>query len=179
MSNSLIDYHLLGCEELNELVQRGVSLPLKYDQIKHYLPHRYPFMLVDRVTACSVNQWITGYKNITINEELFNGHFPDNPVMPGVLMVEAMAQLSGILGFISANQTAEDGYLYLFAGMDKVRFKKMVNTGDTLVLRSKVLMNKRDIYKFQCTATVDEQLVCSAEIMIARQKVEHVAQHNS
>lgn len=171
MSNSVIDYELLTADDLAVLQERGVSLPLRYDQIKHYLPHRYPFMLIDRVTACSPDNWITGYKNITINEELFNGHFPDNPIMPGVLMVEAMAQLSGILGFISAGQTSEDGYLYLFAGVDKVRFKKMVSTGDTLVLRSKALMNKRDIYKFSCTAHVDGQLACSAEIMIARQKV--------
>lgn len=174
MSNSVIDYELLTAEDLAALQQRHVSLPLKYDQIKHYLPHRYPFMLIDRVTACSPDNWITGYKNITINEELFNGHFPDNPIMPGVLMVEAMAQLSGILGFISADQTAEDGYLYLFAGVDKVRFKKMVSTGDTLVIRSKALMNKRDIYKFSCTAHVDGQLACSAEIMIARQKVSDI-----
>lgn len=171
MSNSTIDYELLTAEDWAALQQRSVTLPLKYDQIKHYLPHRYPFMLIDRVTACSPENWITGYKNITINEELFNGHFPDNPIMPGVLMVEAMAQLSGILGFISAGQTSEDGYLYLFAGVDKVRFKKTVSTGDTLVIRAKALMNKRDIYKFSCTAHVDGQLACSAEIMIARQKV--------
>lgn len=171
MSNSVIDYELLSAEDVSALDERQIVLPLKYDQIKHYLPHRYPFMLIDRVTACSPNHWITGYKNITINEELFNGHFPDNPIMPGVLMIEAMAQLSGILGFISEGQTAEDGYLYLFAGVDKVRFKKMVSTGDTLVVRSKAIMNKRDVYKFGCTAHVDGQLACSAEIMIARQKV--------
>ncbi len=156
------------------LGEQNLSLPLTYDAIKHYLPHRYPFMLIDRVTAVSPDNWITGYKNLTINEELFNGHFPDKPVMPGVLMVEAMAQLSGILGFISAGQTSEDGYLYLFAGVDKVRFKKLVIPGDTLVLRSQFLMAKHDIYKFECTAHVDEQLACSCEIMIARQKTQNV-----
>ena len=105
MSVSNIDYELLSEADLAMLAERGVTLPLCYDQIKHYLPHRYPFMLIDRVTACRPDKWITGYKNISINEELFNGHFPDNPIMPGVLMVEAMAQLSGILGFISAGQT--------------------------------------------------------------------------
>lgn len=174
MSVALIDYELLTQEDIANLNQRGVSLPLCYDQIKHYLPHRYPFMLIDRVTACRPDDWITGYKNISINEELFNGHFPDNPVMPGVLMVEAMAQLSGILGFISANQTAEDGYLYLFAGVDKVRFKKLVIPGDQLVIRAKAVMNRRDIYKFSCTAHVGDQLACSAEIMIARQKVDNL-----
>ncbi len=171
MSNTTLDYELMSDEDKAALVQRNVVLPLRYDGLKHYLPHRYPFMLIDRVTAVSPDNWITGYKNITINEELFNGHFPDNPIMPGVLMIEAMAQLSGVLGFISAGQTSEDGYLYLFAGVDKVRFKRLVSTGDTLVLRAKTLMSKREIYKFSCTAHVDGQLACSAEIMIARQKV--------
>lgn len=174
MSNSLIDYELLTQEDLSALEERGVVLPFKYDQIKQYLPHRYPFMLIDRVTACSPNHWITGYKNITINEEFFNGHFPDNPIMPGVLMVEAMAQLSGILSFVSAGQTSKDGYLYLFAGVDKVRFKKLVGAGDTLVIRSQAIMNRREIYKFGCTAHVDGQIACSAEIMIARQKVDDI-----
>ena len=174
MSNSTLDYDLLNESDLQALAERGLVMPLKYDQIKLYLPHRYPFMLIDRVTACSPDNWITGYKNITANEELFNGHFPDNPIMPGVLMVEAMAQLAGILGFISANQTSKDGYLYLFAGVDKVRFKRLVSTRDTLVLRAKTLMNKREIYKFSCTAHVDGVLACSAEIMIARQKLTDV-----
>lgn len=173
-SNSTLDYELLSQADLDRLQEQNLSLPLGYHQIKHYLPHRYPFMLIDRVTAVSADHWITGYKNITINEELFNGHFPDNPIMPGVLMVEAMAQLSGILGFISAGQTSESGYLYLFAGVDKVRFKKLVSTGDTLVIRSKLITAKRDIYKFECTAHVEDKLACSAEIMIARQKVDAV-----
>lgn len=156
------------------LSEQNLCLPLNYDVIKHYLPHRYPFMLIDRVTAVSPDNWITGYKNLSINEELFTGHFPDKPIMPGVLMVEAMAQLSGILGFISAGQTAEDGYLYLFAGVDKVRFKKLVIPGDTLVLRSHLVMAKRDIYKFECSAQVDERLACACEIMIARQKIQNI-----
>lgn len=170
--NSCIDYDKLSDEHLKALAAQNLTLPLNYDVIKHYLPHRYPFMLIDRISACAPNEWITGYKNISINEELFNGHFPERPIMPGVLMVEAMAQLSGILGFISANQTADDGYLYLFAGVDRVRFKKLVIPGDTLILRSKLVMNKRDVYKFACTAHVDEHLACSCELMIARQKVE-------
>lgn len=174
MMTALIDYDQLTQADLDRLNEQGLSLPLTYDAIKTYLPHRYPFMLIDRVTAVSPDNWITGYKNITINEELFNGHFPDKPIMPGVLMVEAMAQLSGILGFISANQTSESGYLYLFAGVDKVRFKRLVAPGDQLVIRSRAVMNKRDIYKFECTAHVDGQLACSSEIMIARQKTADV-----
>lgn len=175
MTNSQLDYDKMSQTDLAALAAQNLTLPLTYEVIKTYLPHRYPFMLIDRVTACSPDHWITGYKNISINEELFNGHFPDQPIMPGVLMVEAMAQLSGILGFISAGQTNEDGYLYLFAGVDKVRFKRQVIPGDTLVIRSTALMNKRDVYKFACTAHVDDKLACSAEIMIARQKVADMA----
>lgn len=172
MSNSTLDLELMTDSDHERLSVQNLSLPFHYDVIKRYLPHRYPFMLIDRVTAVSPDNWITGYKNITINEELFNGHFPDNPVMPGVLMVEAMAQLSGILGFVSAGQSSEDGYLYLFAGVDKVRFKKLVGTGDTLVIRSKLVTAKREIYKFECSTHVDGKLACSAEVMIARQKVD-------
>lgn len=171
MSYTNTDIELMNEQDFARLTAQNLVLPFHYDTIKNYLPHRYPFMLIDRVTAVSPDNWITGYKNITINEELFNGHFPNNPVMPGVLMVEAMAQLSGILGFVSAGQTNEDGYLYLFAGVDKVRFKKLVSTGDTLVIRSKLITAKRDIYKFECTVHTDDKLACSAEIMIARQKV--------
>lgn len=172
MTNSILDLDLMTEADHKRLSAQNLNLPFDYHTIKKYLPHRYPFMLIDRVTAVSADNWITGYKNITINEELFNGHFPDNPIMPGVLMVEAMAQLSGILGFVSAGQSSEDGYLYLFAGVDKVRFKKLVSTGDTLVIRSKISNAKREIYKFECTAHVDDKLACSAEIMIARQKVD-------
>lgn len=174
MSGTLIDYDKLTKADLTRLGEQNLTLPFGYDTIKYYLPHRYPFMLIDRVTACSPDNWITGLKNVSINEELFNGHFPDKPVMPGVLMVEAMAQLSGILGFISAGETSDDGYLYLFAGVDKVRFKKIVVPGDQLVIRSTAVMNKRGVYKFDCTAHVDDKLACSCEIMIARQKVAEV-----
>lgn len=169
--NTQADMDLMSDEHHQKLNTLGLALPFGYDTIKTYLPHRYPFMLVDRVTAIAPDEWITGYKNISINEELFNGHFPDNPVMPGVLMVEALAQLSGILGFVSAGETAQSGYLYLFAGVDKVRFKKLVTPGDCLVLHSKFVMKKSAIYKFDCTARVDGKLACSCELMIARQKI--------
>lgn len=168
-----IDSEKMTEADLQALTERQVRLPMCYQQLKHYLPHRYPFMLVDRVTACCPNEWITGIKNLTINEEFFNGHFPDQPIMPGVLMVEAMAQIAGVLGFISAGQTAEDGYIYLFAGVDKVRFKRLVVPGDQLILRAQLLLSKRGIFKFACTAHVCDQMAASAEIMIARQAVTH------
>lgn len=159
----------MTAEDAQLLLDKSVSLPMGYEQLKRYLPHRYPFMLVDRVTACGSNSWITGYKNVTINEPFFQGHFPKEPIMPGVLIVEALAQLSGILAFISEGVTAEDGYLFLFAGMDKVRFRAPVVPGDQLVLKSKLLLQKRELYKFDCKAYVDDKLAASAQLMIMRQ----------
>ena len=167
---STIDIETLTDEDINALSEQGLTLPLTYHTLKHYLPHRYPFMLVDRITACKPGECITGIKNVTINEEFFNGHFPDEPIMPGVLMVESMAQVSGVLGFISAGLTAQDGYLYLFAGVDKVRFKRQVIPGDQLIIRSQLIMQKRGIYKFDCTVHVEDKLAASAQIKIARQE---------
>lgn len=148
------------------------AMPMTYETLKHYLPHRYPFMLLDRVLSCEPNKCIKGFKNITFNEPYFAGHFPDVPIMPGVLMIEAMAQIAGVLGFISEGLTADDGFLYLFAGVDKVRFKRQVIPGDQLILRANILMQKRGIYKFDCSAHVDDTLAASAQIMIARQRKE-------
>ncbi|MGP5201280.1 3-hydroxyacyl-ACP dehydratase FabZ [Psychrobacter aquimaris] len=164
------DIDILNDKEMKSLAEQGLTLPLTYHTLKHYLPHRYPFLLVDRIIDCTPGECITGIKNVTINEEFFNGHFPDEPIMPGVLMVECMAQVSGVLGFISAGLTAEDGYLYLFAGVDKVRFKRRVIPGDQLTIRAKTVMQKRGIYKFDCTVHVDDELATSAQIMIARQE---------
>lgn len=172
MSNTYIDTPT--DEDIEKLAEQGLTLPLTYHTIKHYLPHRYPFMLVDRVVACTPGECITGIKNVTINEEFFNGHFPDEPIMPGVLMVEAMAQVSGILGFITAGLTSEDGYLYLFAGVDKVRFKRRVIPGDQLIIRAKTVMQRHGIYKFDCTVHVENELAASAQIMIARQEQQKV-----
>ena len=159
----------MTAEDEQHLASKSVALPMNYKQLKRYLPHRYPFMLVDRVSACDGESWITGHKNVSINEPFFQGHFPDEPIMPGVLIVEAMAQVSGVLAFISQGITAEDGYLFLFAGVDKVRFRNQVVPGDQLVLKSKLLMQKREIYKFDCKAYVDDKLAANAQLMIIRQ----------
>ncbi|WP_353888718.1 3-hydroxyacyl-ACP dehydratase FabZ [uncultured Psychrobacter sp.] len=168
MSSNDID--ILNDTDMKSLAEQGLTLPLTYHTLKHYLPHRYPFMLVDKVIDCIPGECITGVKNVTINEEFFNGHFPNEPIMPGVLMVECMAQVSGVLGFISAGLTGEDGYLYLFAGVDKVRFKRRVIPGDQLIIRAKTVMQKRGIYKFDCTVHVEDELAASAQVMIARQE---------
>ncbi|MDM3870273.1 3-hydroxyacyl-ACP dehydratase FabZ [Porticoccus sp. W117] len=141
------------------------------NEIKHYLPHRYPFLLVDRVTEIESGDHIVGYKNITANEEVFNGHFPQAPIFPGVMIVEALAQISGILGFADEKESHDENTLYLFAGVDGVRFRRQVVPGDKLVLESRLLSRKRHILKFEAKATVDGELACQATLMCALKQV--------
>lgn len=149
------------------------KMPLLAQQIHEYLPHRYPFLLVDRVTEVNAEtKSIVGYKNLTLNEEFFQGHFPHHPIMPGVYIVEALAQISGILGFILNNEKPDGQSLFLFAGAEKIRFKRPVVPGDQLVLKAESVMQRRGIYKYNCTACVDDQIVATAEIIISHQKIE-------
>lgn len=142
------------------------------NEIREYLPHRYPFLLVDRVVEMDLDaKQISAYKNVTINEPFFNGHFPLHPIMPGVLIIEAMAQAAGILGFNMMGVKPADGVLYFFVGSDKLRFRRPVVPGDQLKLEASFLSAKRSIWKFACKASVDGQLVCSAEIICAEQRV--------
>ncbi|HSG60194.1 MAG TPA: 3-hydroxyacyl-ACP dehydratase FabZ [Pseudomonadales bacterium] len=140
-------------------------------QIRNYLPHRYPFLLVDRVLELKEGEYIRAIKNVTVNEPFFNGHFPQAPIMPGVLIVEAMAQAAGILGFKTLNKTPEDGSIYLFASIENARFKRQVEPGDQLELFVKVLSSKRGIWKFECSASVDGQIATTATIMCADRAV--------
>ena len=140
-------------------------------EVREYLPHRYPFLLVDRVLNVEAGVHIEAIKNVTINEPFFNGHFPHDPIMPGVLIVEAMAQAAGILGFVTENKKPGDGYMYLLVGTDKARFKRQVVPGDRLHLHARFLTIKRNILKFSCEAKVDDKLVASAEMLVAEQRV--------
>ena len=140
-------------------------------EIREYLPHRYPFLLVDRVTELNLGESIIAYKNVTINEPFFNGHFPDHPVMPGVLIIEAMAQAAGILGFKTMGKTPQEGSIYYFVGSDKLRFKRPVVPGDRLQLEASIRSEKRGIWKFECSASVDGELAASATILCADRKV--------
>jgi len=140
-------------------------------EIKNYLPHRYPFLLIDRVVDLVEGESILAFKNVTINEQIFQGHFPNTPVFPGVLLVEAMAQACGVLGFKTMNKTPDDGSIYLFAAIDKVRFKRQVIPGDRVYFDCKKISDKRGIWKFECVATVDDQLVTSATIMCADRSI--------
>lgn len=149
----------------------NIQLPLLTHQIKELLPHRFPFLLIDRVTEIELGRSVKGYKNVTINEEYFNGHFPDHPVMPGMLILEAMAQLSGVLGFLTSGKRPADGHIYLFVGADNTRFKRQVIPGDCLTLHSEFITSKRHIHKFACKAMVGDELAASAEILVAEQVI--------
>lgn len=151
----------------------NVSTVMEIDAIREYLPHRYPFLLVDRVTSLELNQSIEAIKNVSINEPFFNGHFPQLAVMPGVLIVEAMAQAAGILGFKTLDKTPKDGSMYLFAGADNVRFKRAVIPGDQLVLKVTVVSNRSRLWKFDCRAEVEGQLAASATILCADKDISH------
>ena len=144
-----------------------MKVDINIEEIQEYLPHRYPMLLVDRVTEIVLGESIKAYKNITTNEPFFEGHFPGKQVMPGVLIVEAMAQASGILGFATMNKTPEEGSIYYFVGADNLRFKRPVVPGDRLILESTKLSDKKGIWKFECKASVDDEFVCSATILCA------------
>jgi 3-hydroxyacyl-[acyl-carrier-protein] dehydratase len=140
-------------------------------EIAEHLPHRYPFLLVDRVVSVVPGESIKGYKNLSINEMFFNGHFPGNPVMPGVLMIEAMAQLAGILALKSKNRKASGSSIYYLGGVDHARFKKPVLPGDRLDMEASIIADKRQVIKFDCRAYVDGELACSAEIICVEKAV--------
>jgi 3-hydroxyacyl-[acyl-carrier-protein] dehydratase len=141
------------------------------NQILSHLLHRYPFLLIDRVTEFNKGESLTGIKNVTINEPFFQGHFPQRPVMPGVLILEAMAQATGLLAFRTLEQTAERETLYFLVGMDKVRFKQPVEPGDQLVLQARLLRTRRGIWVFDCDASVDGKVVASAGIMCTERDI--------
>ncbi len=137
------------------------------EEIKQFLPHRYPFLLVDRVIDCTPGETLTAIKNVSVNEPFFQGHFPQKAIMPGVLIIEALAQATGLLGFRTMSETPRDDLLYMLVGVDNVRFKRQVIPGDQLTLRVQLEKRSRSIWKFTCEATVDEELVTSASMLCA------------
>jgi len=140
---------------------------MQITDIHRYLPHRYPFLLVDRVVEVKAGESILAYKNLSINELFFDGHFPGNPIFPGVLLLEAMAQTAGILGFYSQGKTNEDGSTYYFAGADNLRFRRACVPGDRVMLRASVISQRRGIWKFDVSSDVDGELAASATILCA------------
>jgi 3-hydroxyacyl-[acyl-carrier-protein] dehydratase len=141
---------------------------LNSNQIRNYLPHRYPFLLLDKVTAYDPGVSITAVKNVTVNEPFFLGHFPQKPLMPGVLIIEAMAQAAAILGVMSGAESRKDeldNVLYYLVGIDNARFRRIVQPGDQLVIEVRYITVKRNIWKFSATASVDGQIVANTELL--------------
>ena len=138
---------------------------LDINQIKELLPHRYPMLLVDRVLTWEHNKSITAIKNVTANEEFFNGHFPHKPVMPGVLMIEAMAQTAAILSFLTMNVKPDENSVVYFVGIDNARFKRPVGPGDQLVMDVEILRVARGIWKYKAVASVDGKVAVEGELM--------------
>lgn len=139
--------------------------------ILEHLPHRYPFLLVDRVLTCEPGKVIHAYKNVTINEPFFNGHFPNHPIMPGVLIIEALAQAAGILSFRTLGEKSDGKSLFYFVGIDDARFKRPVLPGDQLHLHVEIERQVRNIGKFKAEARVDGEMVAAGNLMCARRPI--------
>jgi 3-hydroxyacyl-[acyl-carrier-protein] dehydratase len=134
------------------------------NDIRNYLPHRYPFLLIDKLIDFKKHEYLIAQKNVSNNEPFFQGHFPDHPVFPGVLILEAMAQATALLDFKSNNRE-KNNLLYYFVGVDKARFKKPVLPGDVMTIEVKLTHSKKDVYKFDAVCKVDDYIVCTAELL--------------
>jgi len=149
---------------------------LNINEIKEYLPHRYPMLLVDRVLDWEDGKTITAIKNVTANEEFFNGHFPNKPVMPGVLMIEALAQTAALLSFLTMGQKPDDKTIVYFLGIDGARFKRPVEPGDQLKMEVEILKVARGIWKYKAKGTVDGQLALEGELMCTMRTIDDNAE---
>jgi len=138
---------------------------LEIREILKYLPHRFPFLLIDRVLSYEAGKNILAIKNVAVNEPYFQGHFPGNPVMPGVMILESLAQAAAILSFLSQKRESTQNLLYYFVGIDRARFKRPVVPGDQLILDVSIARQVRGIAKFLCVATVDSAVVTEAELL--------------
>lgn len=141
-------------------------------EILEHLPHRYPFLLIDKVLECEPGKSLVGIKNVSHNEPYFPGHFPSRPIMPGVLILEALAQATGILAFQTVGRKPDGTSLYYFVGIDNARFKQPVIPGDQIRLEVEYVRQMRGIWKFNGRAVVDGKVVCSADLMCAEREVE-------
>lgn len=149
-----------------------MSEPVDIKQIFNILPHRYPMLLVDRVLDFTPYDCLTAIKNVTMNENFFSGHFPENPIMPGVLMLEALAQASGLLAGLSQTPEENYGILHFFAGIDNAKFKHVVTPGDQLRLEVKILARKREFWRVHGEAYVGDKLACSADLLSAAKEIQ-------
>ena len=144
---------------------------LNIHEVLNYLPHRYPFLMIDRVTEFVEGERIKALKNVTYNEPIFTGHFPHHPIFPGVLILEAMAQAAAILAFRSVGQEPSKDTLYLFVGIDKARFKRPVSPGDQMVFDVSIVRNRRGIWQFDASCKVDDKVACTASILITSSEI--------
>ncbi|MDH3309735.1 MAG: 3-hydroxyacyl-ACP dehydratase FabZ [Gammaproteobacteria bacterium] len=144
---------------------------LDIHEVLKYLPHRYPFLLIDRVLVFTKDESLTAIKNVTINEPFFQGHFPNRPVMPGVLMIEAMAQACAILSFKSMDTLPSKNSIFYFVGIDKARFKRPVEPGDQLVINVSTKRQMKGIWQFETNARVGDELCCTAELMCTYKEI--------
>jgi 3-hydroxyacyl-[acyl-carrier-protein] dehydratase len=142
-----------------------MSIQMDINEITRLLPHRYPFLLIDRVLSMEPDKSIVALKNVTINEPFFPGHYPHFPVMPGVLIIEAMAQAAALLSFKSMGAKADEKSVYYFAGIDAARFKRPVSPGDQMIIKVSLIRSMRGLFKFSGIVEVDGQLVAEAELM--------------
>jgi len=145
---------------------------MNINEVKNFLPHRYPFLLIDKVIDIEIGKSLTAIKNVSFNEPHFTGHFPTQPIMPGVLIIEALAQATGILAFKSEVGKPQEGQIYMLVGVDNARFKRIVEPGDQIKLKVEVLTANRGIWKFKGTALVDDKIVTSAELMCTQKASE-------
>ena len=144
------------------------------NEVLQYLPHRYPFLLIDRVLACEPGKTITAVKNVTINEPFFTGHFPNHPIMPGVLIIEALAQTAAILSFRTMDHKADDRLVYYFVGIDRARFKRPIIPGDTLTLEVTLKRFTRNMWMFSGTAKVGDAVAAEADLMCTIRSIDDV-----
>ena len=145
--------------------------PMDIQEILEYLPHRYPFLLIDRVLAIDPGRSLTGLKNVSFNEPFFLGHFPQRPIMPGVLILEALAQAAGLLAFDAMGKVPDENNIYYFVGIDGARFKRPVEPGDQLILEITIDRVRGGIWKFKGVARVGEEVACEAELMCTMRSV--------
>lgn len=142
-----------------------MSTTMDIHEVLEHLPHRYPFLLIDRVLEVVPNERIVALKNVTINEPFFPGHYPHHPVMPGVLVIEAMAQAAALLSFKSMGTKPDTNSVYYFVGIDNARFKRPVSPGDQLIFKVAIIQNRRGLWKFKAVAEVDGQVAAEAELI--------------
>jgi len=168
--------HKINKIELHVMQNTGTTedglSTMDVSEVMKHLPHRYPFLMIDRVLEYTPGESLLALKNVSINEPYFVGHFPVKPIMPGVLILEALAQATGILAFKSSESRPDEDSLYYFVGIDSARFKQPVGPGDQLMLKVELKRNVRNIWKFKAEATVDDAVVASADIMCASKEIE-------